>query len=165
MRRVGTATATVLATGAVLVALLTACGTATSTAPAPAIPVGSPTVDPSGATDRVCEQIRSDLASRMDSLGEAMGDYLGFRAIDDDAIDDAREAVIAQIKALGSAISRAGRAANDEAVRVAAAKAGAAIDRVAASTEFFEDIDSLSDIPAAIDKISDAAQPIADACR
>jgi phage shock protein A len=95
-----------------------------------------------------------------------MGDYLGYRtADDDDDVVEARRAVTAQVNALGSDISRAGRNASDESVRSAAARASAAVDRVVASSNFFDDIDSLSDIPAAIDKISDAAQPVADACR
>jgi phage shock protein A len=101
----------------------------------------------------------------MSSLGEALGDYLGYRAADDDdAVEDAREAVKTQVKALGSDILRAGHAANDPAIRTAASKASAAVDRVAVSSGFFSDLDSLSDIPAAIDKISDAAQPMAGAC-
>jgi hypothetical protein len=164
MRR--TATAKVFLIGAALVALLTACGTQAASSPAPAGTVVSPAADSSGARVNVCKQIRSDLASHMDSLGEAIGDYLGYKtADDDDDVADARRAVTAQVKALGSDISRAGRAATDEAVRAAAVKASAAIDRVVASSDFFDDIDSLSDIPAAIDKISDAAQPVADACR
>ena len=102
----------------------------------------------------------------MDSLGEAIGDYLGYRtADDDDDVVEARRAVTTQVKALGSDISRAGRDASDQTVRAAAAKSSAAVDRVVATSDFFDDIDSLSDIPAAIDKISDAAQPVADACR
>jgi hypothetical protein len=166
MRRVGAATAKVFVTGAVLVALLAACGTAAANAPAPAATVVSPAADPNGATANVCKRIRSDLSSRMSSLGETMGDYLGYRAADDDdAMADASQALTAQVKELGSAISRAGRSATDAAFREAASKASAAIDRVAASHDFLDHIDSLSDIPAAIDKISDAAQPVADACR
>jgi hypothetical protein len=166
MRRVGgTATAKVSATGAVLVALLAGCVTQAANAPSPGATALSATADPSGATVTVCKQIRSDLGSRMSSLGEALGDYLGYRAADDDdAADDARAAVTAQVKELGAAISRVGRAANDISVRTAASKASAAVDRVAVSSDFFSDLDSLSDIPAAIDKISDAAQPITDAC-
>lgn len=166
MRRVGpTATARVSATGAVLVALLAGCATQAASAPSSTATAVSPAADPSGATATVCKQIRSDLASRMSPLGEALGDYLGYRAADDDdAAEDARAAVTAQVKELGSDIARAGRAANDAAVRTAASAAAAAVDRVAVSKEFFLDIDSLSDIPAAIDKISDAAQPVADAC-
>jgi hypothetical protein len=165
MRRVGgTATAKVSATGAVLVALLAGCVTQAANAPSPRS-TASPTADPSGATVTVCKQIRSDLGSRMSSLGEALGDYLGYRAADDDdAVEDARAAVTAQVKELGAAISRVGHAANDVSVRTAASKASAAVDRVAVSGDFFSDLDSLSDIPAAIDKISDAAQPITDAC-
>ena len=166
MRRVGgTATAKVSATGALLVALLAGCMTQAANAPSPRATAISPTADPSGATASVCQQIRSDLGSRMSSLGEALGDYLGYRAADeDDAVEDARTAVTAQVKELGAAISRVGRAANDAAIREAASKASTAVDRVAVSSDFFNDIDSLSDIPAAIDKISDAAQPIANAC-
>ena len=166
MRRVGgTATAKVAATGALLVSLLAGCMTQAANAPAPRTTAVSPTADSSGATATVCKQIRSDLASRMSSLGEALGDYLGYRAADDDdAVEDARVAVTAQVKEIGSAISRVGRAASDSAVREAASKASAAIDRVAASSDLFSDLDSLSDIPAAVDKISDAAQPIASAC-
>jgi hypothetical protein len=164
MRR--TATAKVLVTGALLAALLGACGTEAANAPAPAGTAVLPSADASGATVNVCHQIRADLTSRMDSLGEAMGDYLGYRtADDDDDVVEARRAVTVQVKALGSDISRAGRAASDESLRSAAAKASAAVDRVVASSNFLDDIDSLSDIPAAIDKISDAAQPVADACR
>jgi ABC-type phosphate transport system substrate-binding protein len=163
MRRA--ATAKVLLTGALLAAVLCACGTAAANAPAPAGTAISPAADASSATVSVCQQIRSDLASRMDSLGEAMGDYLGYQAADDDKdVVAARRAVTAQVNALGSDISRAGRAATDETLRAAAEKASTAVDRVVASSDFFDDIDSLSDIPAAIDKISDAAQPVADAC-
>lgn len=166
MRRVGrTATAKASATGAVLVALLAGCTTQAASAPSTTATVASPAADPSGATATVCKRIRSDLAGRMSSLGEALGDYLGYRAADDDdAVADARAAVTAQVKQLGSDIARAGRAANDATIRSAASTAAAAVDRVAVSSEFFRDIDSLSDIPAAIGKISDAAQPIADAC-
>jgi hypothetical protein len=166
MRRVGgTATARVSATGVLLVALLAGCVTQAANAPSPTATAISSTADPSGATATVCKQIRSDLASRMSSLGEALGDYLGYRAADDDDdVADARAAVTAQVKALGSDISRAARSANDVAIRTAAANASAAVDRVAVSSDFFSDLDSLSDIPAAIDKISDAAQPVADAC-
>ena len=103
MRRVGgTATAKVAATGAVLVALLTGCMTQAANAPAPRTTAVSPTADSSGATATVCKQIRSDLASRMSSLGEALGDYLGYRAADDDdAVEDARVAVTAQVKEIG----------------------------------------------------------------
>ncbi len=166
MRRVGgTATAKGSAIGAVLLALLAGCVTQAANAPSPAATAVSPAADPSGATATVCKQIRSDLANRMSSLGEALGDYLGYRAADDDdAVEDARAAVTAQVKELGADISRVGRAANDAAVRTAASNASAALDRLAVSSGFFTDIDALSDIPAAIDKISDAAQPIADAC-
>jgi hypothetical protein len=166
MRRLGgTATAKVSATGAVLVALLAGCVTQAANAPSPGVTAVSPTADPSGVTATVCKQIRSDVASRMSSLGEALGDYLGYQAADDDdAVEDAREAVTAQVKELGAAISRAGRAANDAAIREAASKASAAVDQVAVSSDLFSGLDSLPDIPAAIDKISDAAQPIADAC-
>jgi hypothetical protein len=166
MRRVGrSATAKVSATGAVLVALLAGCMTQAANAPGPRATAVSPTADPRGATATSCKQIRSDLASRMSSLGEAMGDYLGYRAADDDdAVEDARQAVTAQVKELGAAISRVGRATNDAAIREAASKASVAVDQVAVSSDFFSDLDSLSDIPAAIDKISDAAQPIANAC-
>jgi hypothetical protein len=166
MRRVGrTATAKVSATGAVLVALLAGCGTQAANAPSPRATAVSPAADASGATATVCKQIRSDIASRMSSLGEALGDYLGYRAADDDdAVEDARKAVTARVKELGADISRVGRAANDAALRAAAAKAAEAVDRVTVSSDFFNDIDSLADIPAAIRKISDAAQPIADAC-
>jgi hypothetical protein len=160
---VGTATAKVLVTGAALIGLMAACGTAASSAPATVI---SPAADPSGATATACNQLRADLASRMDSLGEAIGDYLGYRAADDDdALQDAGVAVTGQVKALAADISRVGEAATDANVRAAASKAAAAIARVAANHDFLSDIDSLSDVPAAIDKISDAAQPVADACR
>jgi hypothetical protein len=166
MRRIGTATAKVFVTGGVLVALMAACGTAAANAPTPTVTGVSPAADPSGATANVCKLIRADLSSRMNSLGEAMGDYLGYRAADDaGAMDDAGQAVTAQVKELGSAISRAGHSATDAAFRAAALKASTAIDRVAASHDFLDDIGSLSDIPAAIDKVSDAAQPVADACR
>jgi hypothetical protein len=160
---VGTATAKVLVTGATLVGLMAACGTAASSTPATVV---SPAADPSGATASVCSQIRADLTSRMDSLGDAIGDYLGYRTAGAaDSLEEAGEAVTGQVKALAADISRAGEAATDADVRAAASKAAAAIARVAADHDFLSDINSLSDVPAAIDKISDAAQPVADACR
>ena len=142
MRRVGgTATAKVSATGVVLLALLTGCVTQAANAPSPATTAVSPAADASGATATVCKQIRSDLANRMSSLGEALGDYLGYRAADDDdAVEDARAAVTAQVKELGADISRVGRAANDAAVRTAASKASAAVDRLAGRQRLFSAI-------------------------
>jgi hypothetical protein len=160
---VGTAAAKVLVTGAALVGLMAACGTGASSSPATVI---SPAADPSGATTSVCNQIRADLASRMDSLGGAIGDYLGYRsAAAADAVEDAGETVTGQVKALAADISRVGEAATDANVRAAASKAAAAVNGIAANHDFLSDIDSLSDVPAAIAKISDAAQPVADACQ
>ena len=46
-----------------------------------------------------------------------------------------------------------------------AARAGYTIDAIAVNLDFLSDIHSLAEVPAAVDMLSQAAQPPADACR
>jgi len=128
--------------------------------------VGSATTDaPPDATDTVCGKIRSTVSTHMSSLGTAMGRYVGYQLADnDDAVEDEQEAIDADIRSMASDISRFGATASDASLRSTAGRVARALDAIAADLDFVTDIDSMSDVPPAIDKLRDTAQPLAEEC-
>ena len=102
----------------------------------------------------------------MTTLGTAIGKYVGNRAADTDSdqTEDARDAVSADIEAMATEISRLGGQSTDDSIKDATTKAAQALDKIGDDQDFVTDIKSLSDVPDAIKKLSDAAAPITNAC-
>jgi hypothetical protein len=149
-------------------ALLVGCDTAGSTPPQDAPSLSSenaPANAPGGKVD-ICGKIRSEVSGHMTTLGSAIGKYVGYRAADSDSdqTEDARNAVSADIEAMATAISRLGGDATDDSIKDATSRAASALDKIGDDQDFVTDIKSLSDVPSAIKKLSDAAQPITNAC-
>ncbi|HKE66369.1 MAG TPA: hypothetical protein VKB59_17180 [Micromonosporaceae bacterium] len=119
-----------------------------------------------GSKSDVCGRIRVEVSSHMTELGTAIGKYVGLRTADpgSDDTEDAREAVADEIKAMAADISRLGDTATDATLKTTADQVAHAIDALGANADFVTDVKSLSDVPAAIDKLSDTAQPLTDAC-
>jgi hypothetical protein len=168
MRAVRPRRLAVLGVAAVCVALAGGCD---SLAPSPdssprATSFDSATTDqPAGATEIVCGKIRASVSAHMTTLGTDIGKYVGYRLADgDDATEDEQEAVVAEIKSLASDISRLGATASDASLRSTAARVSHSLDTIAADSDFVPDIDSMSDVPGAVDKLTDAARPLAAAC-
>jgi hypothetical protein len=157
-----------LCVAAVSVALAGGCdslGSSPDSSPT-ATSVDSATTDPPpGATEIVCGKIRASVSAHMTTLGTDIGKYVGDRLADgDDATEDERDAVVAEIKSLASDISRLGASASDASLRSTADRVSHSLDTIADNQDFVTDIDSMSDVPGAVDKLTDAAQPLAAAC-
>ena len=126
----------------------------------------APTVDPAGSKTVVCAKIRADLTKRIGNIGSAMGEMIGANtADDDDGAQAAAAGITAELSGIATDITQASAVANDSSLRSAATLAASSVTALAGDNTYVGDIDSLDDIPGAINKISKAAQPIADACR
>jgi hypothetical protein len=153
----------------VLIAVaVAAAGAGAACSVSPVVPArwSTPAGDPSGSTTAVCARIRSDLRARMGTIGAAMGKMVGADNADDhDDARTARASITAQLNAMASELSQAGAAADDSAFQAAATQAARSVSALASDSTYVSGIDSLADVPPAINKISVAVQPIADACR
>ena len=129
----------------------------------PASPVADSTVD--NSTSAACGHIRSAVATRMTALGTALGTYVGANAADaDDAAEDARETATKDLHDLAADLKRLGASAGADSVQGAAMKASDAVTAIANDSDFVSDVMSVADIPKAVDRISTATRPLADAC-
>ncbi|HKD97610.1 MAG TPA: hypothetical protein VKB69_08395 [Micromonosporaceae bacterium] len=152
----------VVAATAVAAATLAACTSAGGAQPAP---WESPVAQSSSSKIAVCTQIRDAFADAMGPLGNALGKMIGSRtAGDDDDADAAGDQVVDQLKSLSKSLKDLGAGADDTGVQQAVTTATANIDKLAADPEFLSDVKDLDDVPAAIGKLSTAAQPITQAC-
>src|SRR5262245_55909268 len=140
--------------------------TSASDSTSPAVSDTTPRSAAVGSKSDVCGRIRVEVSSHMTELGAAMGKYVGLRTADPDSDDteDARDAVSNEIKAMAADISRLGGTATDATLKTTADQVAHSIDAFGTNADFVTDIKSLADVPAAIDKLSDAAQPLTDAC-
>jgi hypothetical protein len=129
---------------------------------APSATLGAPTV---GTKAAVCGAIRTEVAAHMRPLGTALGRYVGFRsAADTPDQRAAADAVKAELAALAGAISSAGATASDPALKVITAHAASALDGLGGDATFLAVLDQMSDIPAALSRLTAAVQPVTDAC-
>jgi len=101
----------------------------------------------------------------MTALGTALGTYVGANAADaDDAAEDARETATKDLHDLAADLKRLGASAGADSVQGAAMKASDAVTAIANDSDFVSDVMSVADIPKAVDRISTATRPLADAC-
>jgi hypothetical protein len=157
-----------LCVAAVSVALVGGCdsvGSSPDSSPTSTSFDSATTDPPPGATETVCGKIRASVSAHMTALGTDIGKYVGYRLADgDDATEDEREAVVTEIKSLASDISRLGATASDASLRSTADRVSQSLDTIADNPDFVSDIGSMSDVPGAVGKLKDAAQPLAAEC-
>lgn len=143
------------------------CDTSTSGDKSTVAPWPSPGLaGAAGAKSDVCTQVRNAITSHMAPLGTALGQYVGYRTSTDGPDQTtAATSVRTQITSIGTAITDATSGAADDPVRTAAQSAAASLKILTDDPAFLSDINTVADLPVAMDKLTAAIQPLANACQ
>lgn len=154
---------------ALAVAVLGVTGCETSTAARTATPWGSPDAAGSGVAvtkSDVCRRVFTSISGHMTPLGTALGQFVGYRAATD-APDKATaaKAVADEITDLATAITGDTAASADGGVVMAAQTASASLTALAGDATLLSEVETLDDVLDALDKLTVALQPLADACQ
>jgi hypothetical protein len=159
-----------VASVALLGAILGIAGCTVSTGgPSTAAPWSSPAGGQSGAAltkSQACTRVRTSISDQMKPLGAALGQYVGYAAASDSADkSDAADAVAQEVTDLATTITGDTSAASDDGLVKAAEAATASLKTLSTDPGFLADLTTIDDIPAALNKITVAIQPLADACQ
>lgn len=145
-----------------LAALLAGC---TSPGPAPAAPWSAPATPSGSARTAVCAQVRTAFGDAMEPLGASLGKLVGAQqAGDQSTADAAGQQAVSELRSISAKLATISATAADADLRQAITTAKGSIDQLAADPTFLSDVGSITDVPAAVGKVSTAANQIASAC-